>query len=193
MDEIAARLGMDPIELRLKNAAKQGTKAAYGPKLGAIGFIETLEAARAHAHWRAPLGKNQGRGVASGFWFNVGGETSVSLQLNEDGTLSLTAAPPTSAARAPRCAMMAAEELGVDIESVRRADRRHRPARVQLPDRRQPRHVLQRHGDGGGRARGDPQRPASALRSCGSCPRMRSSTQTARCARRAPTPASTRR
>src|SRR6185437_10537257 len=60
VDDIAARLGMDPIELRLKNAAKQGTKAAYGPKLGPVGFIETLEAARAHDHWRAPLGKNQG-------------------------------------------------------------------------------------------------------------------------------------
>ena len=79
IDEIAGKLGMDPIELRLKNAAKQGTKAAYGPKFGPIGMIETLEAAKAHAHWRTPLGKNQGRGVASGFWFNIGGETSVSL------------------------------------------------------------------------------------------------------------------
>jgi len=119
VDDIAARLGMSPIELRLKNAAKQGTKAAYGPKLGPVGFIETLEAARAHDHWRAPLGKNQGRGVASGFWFNVGGETSVSLQLNEDGTLSLTVGTPDiGGLRASMC-MMAAEELGVDIESIR--------------------------------------------------------------------------
>ena len=49
--------------------------AAYGPKFGPIGMVETLEAAKAHAHWRTPLGKNQGRGVASGFWFNIGGET----------------------------------------------------------------------------------------------------------------------
>ena len=35
-----------------------------------------------------------------------------------------------------------------------RPDRRHRPARLQLPHRRQPRHLLERHGDGGGRARG---------------------------------------
>ena len=65
IDEIASKIGMDPIELRLKNAAKEGTKAAYGPKFGPIGLIETLEAAKAHAHWRTPLGKNQGRGVAS--------------------------------------------------------------------------------------------------------------------------------
>src|SRR5262249_24199338 len=94
IDEIAGKLGVDPIEMRLKNAAKQGTRAAYGPKFGPIGMVETLAAAKAHAHWRTPLKKNQGRGVASGFWFNIGGETSVSLSLNEDGTLSLTAGTP---------------------------------------------------------------------------------------------------
>ncbi len=119
VDDIAARLGMDPIELRLKNAARQGTKAAYGPKLGPVGFIETLEAAKAHDHWRAPLARNQGRGIASGFWFNIGGETSASLQLNEDGTLSLTVGTPDiGGSRASMC-MMAAEELGVDIDSIR--------------------------------------------------------------------------
>jgi len=119
VDDIASRLGMDPIELRLKNAAKQGTKAAYGPKLGPVGFVETLVAAKAHDHWHAPLGKNQGRGIASGFWFNIGGETSASLQLNEDGTLSLTVGTPDiGGSRASMC-MMAAEELGVDIDSIR--------------------------------------------------------------------------
>jgi len=68
IDEIAGKIGMSPIELRLKNAAKQGTKAAYGPKFGPVGLVETLEAAKAHAHWRTPLAKNQGRGspAASG-------------------------------------------------------------------------------------------------------------------------------
>ena len=87
IDEIAGKIGMDPIELRLKNAAKEGTKAAYGPKFGPIGMVETLEAAKAHAHWRTPLKKNQGRGVASGYWFNGGGESSATVQINTDGTL----------------------------------------------------------------------------------------------------------
>ena len=34
LDELAQNLGMDPMELRLKNAAKQGTKTSYGPTLG---------------------------------------------------------------------------------------------------------------------------------------------------------------
>src|SRR6202163_142293 len=80
LDELAEALDMDPLELRLKNAAKQGTKAAFGPVFPRIGYIETLEAAKAHPHYQAPLGKLQGqlqgRGVASGFWFNAGGESS---------------------------------------------------------------------------------------------------------------------
>jgi len=119
IDEIAARIGMDPIDLRLKNAAKQGTKAAYGPKFGPIGMIETLEAAKAHAHYRTPLGKNQGRGVASGFWFNIGGETAVSLSLNEDGTLALTAGTPDIGGLRASLCMMAAEELGVPMDKIR--------------------------------------------------------------------------
>ena len=60
VDELAQQLALDPIDLRLKNAARQGTKAAYGPKLGPVGLIETLEAAAAHEHWRAPLGQEPG-------------------------------------------------------------------------------------------------------------------------------------
>ncbi len=119
IDEIAGKIRMDPIELRLKNAAKQGTKAAYGPKFGPIGMVETLEAAKTHAHWRTPLGKHQGRGVASGFWFNIGGETSVSLSLNEDGTLSLTAGTPDIGGLRASLCMMAAEELGVPLDKIR--------------------------------------------------------------------------
>ena len=119
MDDIAKAIGMDPVDLRLKNAAKQGTKAAYGPKFGPVGLIETLEAAKAHAHWRTPLAKNQGRGIASGFWFNIGGETAVSMSLNEDGTLSLTAGTPDIGGLRASLCMMAAEELGIDIGKIR--------------------------------------------------------------------------
>jgi CO/xanthine dehydrogenase Mo-binding subunit len=119
VDELSEQLGMDPIELRLKNAAKEGTKAAYGPKFGPIGLVDALEAARDSEHWKAPLGKNQGRGVAAGFWFNIGGETTVSLQLNEDGTLTLMAGTPDIGGLRASLCMMAAEELGVDVGKIR--------------------------------------------------------------------------
>ena len=119
IDEVAKRLHIDPVELRLKNAAKEGTKAAYGPKFGPIGMVQTLEAARAHPHYRAPLKANQGRGVASGFWFNIGGETCAALNLGEDGTVTLVAGTPDIGGSRASLAMMAAEELGIEVDKVR--------------------------------------------------------------------------
>ncbi|MDD9903341.1 MAG: xanthine dehydrogenase family protein molybdopterin-binding subunit [Rhodospirillaceae bacterium] len=119
IDEIALEIGMDPVELRLKNAAKEGTRAAYGPKFGPIGLVETLEATRDSEHYTKPLGKNQGRGVASGFWFNIGGETCVTLNVNEDGTVNvLSGTPDIGGSRASLC-MMVADELGIEYEKVR--------------------------------------------------------------------------
>ena len=62
LDEIAEALNIDPLELRLKNAAREGSKAAHGPVFPRIGFVETIESAIAHPHYKAPLGKHQGRG-----------------------------------------------------------------------------------------------------------------------------------
>ena len=119
LDEIAKRIGMDPVEFRLKNAAKEGTRAAYGPTFGPVGLIETLEAARAHEHYRAPLEPGHGRGMASGFWFNIGGETCATLNLGEDGTIALVAGTPDiGGSRAALC-LQAAEALGVDVETIR--------------------------------------------------------------------------
>ncbi len=119
IDEIAKKIGMDPIDLRLKNAAKEGTKAAYGPKFGPIGMVASLEQARDHEHYSAPLGANQGRGVASGFWFNIGGETCVTMNVNEDGTVALLTGTPDIGGSRASLAMMAAEELGIDVDKVR--------------------------------------------------------------------------
>ena len=119
IDELAKRIGMDPVELRLRNAAKEGTQAAYGPTFGPVGLVETLEAARAHEHYRAPLTPGQGRGVASGFWFNIGGETCANLNLGEDGTIALVAGTPDiGGSRAALC-LQVAETLGVDVERIR--------------------------------------------------------------------------
>jgi len=119
VDEMAKKLGIDPLDLRLKNAAKEGTQAAYGPKFGPIGLIASLEQAKAHDHYAAPLGPNQGRGVASGFWFNIGGETCITMNVNEDGTVALLSGTPDIGGSRASLAMMAAEELGIDVDKVR--------------------------------------------------------------------------
>ena len=119
MDEVAEKLGMDPIDFRLKNAAKEGTTAPYGPKFAAVGLVETLEEAKSHAHYKAPLGPNQGRGVASGFWFNAGMQSSANVSLNEDGTVVVVSGNPDIGGSRASLALMAAEELGIPFERVR--------------------------------------------------------------------------
>jgi CO/xanthine dehydrogenase Mo-binding subunit len=119
MDELARKLGMDPIALREKNAAKDGTKAAYGPTFKDIGYVETLEAAKTHPHYKIKLGPNQGRGVASGFWFNIGGESSAAVHVAEDGTVSVVSGNPDIGGSRASLAMMAAEVLGIPVERVR--------------------------------------------------------------------------
>ncbi len=119
LDQVARGLDMDPLELRARNAAREGVRTIYGPMLGVVGYEETLEAARAHPHYAAPLGPNQGRGVASGYWFNVGGETSASVSVTEDGTVMVMSGTPDVGGSRASLVIMAAEVLGVDINSVR--------------------------------------------------------------------------
>lgn len=117
--ELARKIGMDPIDLRLKNAATEGYKTIYGATFGPIGYVETLEAAKAHPHYTAPLGPHQGRGIATGFWFNRGGETTASLNITPDGTVTLLLGNPDVAGSRVSICMMAAEELGIPVDKVR--------------------------------------------------------------------------
>jgi CO/xanthine dehydrogenase Mo-binding subunit len=119
VDELARKLDIDPVEFRLENAAREGTKAAYGPKFGPIGLVDTLHAVEKTNHYRTPLDPWQGRGVASGFWFNIGGETCASLTVNEDGTVSLMAGTPDIGGLRASLSMVAADELGIPYDKVR--------------------------------------------------------------------------
>ena len=119
IDELALKLGMDAIDLRLKNIARNGAKAIYGATFRDIGFAETLKAIQDHPHWRAPLPPNTGRGVATGFWFNHGGESSAAVYVTEDGGASVVSGNPDIGGSRAAMAMMAAETLGLPAERVR--------------------------------------------------------------------------
>ena len=97
----------------------EGVQATYGPKYRAIGFVETLQAAKNHPHYRAPLGTNQGRGVACGFWFNAGMSSSANVSINEDGSAVVVTGNPDIGGSRASMALMAAEELGIPVENVR--------------------------------------------------------------------------
>ncbi len=124
VDEMARQLGMDPLELRLKNAAKEGTRRADGPKYRRIGCVEVLEAMKAHPHYAAPLGEpshaeaRRGRGVAIGYWFNVGLASSCVISVNSDGTANLIEGSTDIGGTRTSIAMQAAEVLGIPVADI---------------------------------------------------------------------------
>jgi CO/xanthine dehydrogenase Mo-binding subunit len=119
IDLLSLQLKMDPIDLRLKNAATKGTKTHYGVTFGTIGMVETLEAAKASPHYQTPVKPGYARGVAAGFWFNVGADSSAAAHVGEDGSVTVISGNPDIGGSRASLALMAAEELGVDYDKVR--------------------------------------------------------------------------
>ena len=114
LDIVAKSIGMDPLEFRLKNAAAIGTRMVYGPKLAHGGYIETVQALLDHPGYNAPLGPNQGRGAASGYWFNGAGDSGANVAVNADGTVTIATGSPDIGGSRASMAIMAAETLGID-------------------------------------------------------------------------------
>ncbi|HZZ71653.1 MAG TPA: xanthine dehydrogenase family protein molybdopterin-binding subunit [Pirellulales bacterium] len=120
MDELAERLGLDPLDFRLQNAAREGTRRVDGPVYPRIGFVECLEAARRSPHYQTPLsGPNRGRGVAAGFWFNIGLKSSASATVNTDGSVALMEGSTDIGGSRTSIAMQLAETLGIPATAVR--------------------------------------------------------------------------
>ncbi len=119
IDELAERLGMDPIDIRLLNSSKEGVRRATGPLMPRVGFIEVLEAAKAHPHYTAPKdGKFRGRGVASGFWGNNTGPSSAVATVTPDGIVNLAEGSPDIGGTRASVSQQLAEVLGIPIEDV---------------------------------------------------------------------------
>jgi CO/xanthine dehydrogenase Mo-binding subunit len=130
VDEVCERLGIDPLDFRIKNGAREGTRRADGPVFPRIGMIETAEAAKRHAHYTAPLTPNPspprgegrmwcGRGVASGFWFNAGLKSSATASVNADGSVGLVEGSTDIGGTRTSLAMQLAEALGIPAEDVK--------------------------------------------------------------------------
>ncbi len=120
IDELGGKLGMDPVEFRLLNAAKEGSRQATGPVFRRIGFQEILQAAQQHSHLAAPLeGANRGRGIAAGAWFNGTGPASAVVSVMPDGKVSLVEGSPDIGGSRTAMAMHVAEVLGIAAERVK--------------------------------------------------------------------------
>ena len=124
VDELARKLGIDPVEFRLMNAPKEGTRRVDGPVFKKIGCVEVLEATARHEHYRAPLpapkhGGKVGRGIANGYWFNIGLPSSCVISVNDDGTINLIEGSTDIGGTRASIAMQAAEVLGIKATDVR--------------------------------------------------------------------------
>jgi xanthine dehydrogenase molybdenum-binding subunit len=120
MDELAEELGMDPLEFRMLNAAREGTRMIHGGVHESLGVQEVLRAASEHPHYNAPLeGAGRGRGVAFGWWANWGAESSCVISVNTDGTVNLVTGSVDLSGTRATLAMQAAESLGLSLDQVR--------------------------------------------------------------------------
>jgi CO/xanthine dehydrogenase Mo-binding subunit len=124
VDELCEKLGIDPIEFRLTNASKEGTRRIEGPVYRRIGLVECLEAARGHDHYQTPVdaqpnGKLRGRGVASGFWFNRGFVSSCNVTVNPDGTVGVVTGSVDLCGTRASIAQQTAEVLGIAYEDIK--------------------------------------------------------------------------
>ncbi|MCL0028813.1 xanthine dehydrogenase family protein molybdopterin-binding subunit [Dehalococcoidia bacterium] len=119
IDEICEKLHIDPLEFRILNGAKEGTRRSYGMVNPRIGAIETAQAAKDHQHYSTPLeGPNRGRGVASGFWINGSGHACATAMVNFDGTVNLTIGSMDIGGLRPVAAQHLAEVLGIPVQDV---------------------------------------------------------------------------
>ncbi|RME57104.1 MAG: xanthine dehydrogenase family protein molybdopterin-binding subunit, partial [Caldilineae bacterium] len=122
VDELAHKLGMDPLDFRLKNGAKEGDRRPDNVPYPKIGYLETVEAIKNSEHYNSPLegrGKGRGRGVASGYWGNWGGKSSATAVLNSDGTVSLNEGSTDIGGSRASIAMQFAEALEISYEQVK--------------------------------------------------------------------------
>ena len=117
LDELATRLEMDPIELRLHNARREGERPPDGEP-AAIGLVQVLEAARRHPLYPAPRAEGEGLGVAVGCWGGAFGAAAAGCRVEPDGSLTVQVGTVDISGSHSGLALIAAEAFGVPVERV---------------------------------------------------------------------------
>jgi CO/xanthine dehydrogenase Mo-binding subunit len=119
IDELAQELGVDRMDLRLRNAAREGDRRPDGQLYPPIGLVECLEAARRHPLYTAPLGDCEGVGVAVGGWGGGREPAAAGCRVEPDGSLVLHVGHNDISGTDTTMAMIAAETFGVAVDRVR--------------------------------------------------------------------------
>lgn len=119
LNELAGKLNIDPIDLRLLNACDEGDSTIYGAKFQAIGLKEALNKAKNHPNYKSALGESQGRGIAVGFWFNIGLQSSSTINVHNNGHVTVITGNPDIGGSRASMALMAAETLGIELDQIK--------------------------------------------------------------------------
>ncbi len=128
MDDIARRLGIDPVELRLKNLVQEGDRFVTGDTLVSVGISECLKQAAEAVGWQSQQeqqkrelqGKVWGKGLAVMIKTTMTPSNSSALvRLNADGSaVLLTSSVEIGQGTQTSLAQIVAEELGISPERV---------------------------------------------------------------------------
>lgn len=121
VDEMAQRLGIDPIELRLANAAGEGDRSVAGDPFPVFGARQCLERLRVHPLWgaRRSLPDGEGVGMAIGWWPGGYEPAAAVCRLDADGRLTVITGAADLTGVETSFAAIAADAFGVDVDRVR--------------------------------------------------------------------------
>ena len=120
IDELAAKLELDPLELRRQNALVEGDQGVTGP-VPTFGAVEVIEATAAHALWakRDSLPEDEGIGVAVGYWPGGNEPAAAVCRVNTDGTMTVVTSAVDMTGVNTGFATIAAAAFGLPPEKVR--------------------------------------------------------------------------
>ncbi len=119
LDEMAVQLGLDPIDLRLRNVSREGDPTADGSPWPRIASVEVLEEAKRHPLYATPPAEGEAVGVALGAWGGARTPAAAGCRVEPDGTVSIQVGSPDISGTATGLALIAAEAFGVSPDRVR--------------------------------------------------------------------------
>jgi CO/xanthine dehydrogenase Mo-binding subunit len=120
VDELAGQLGMDPLELRRRNAAVPGSAMFDDEPWPEIGLPQVLDVLAGDPLWqrRGSLPKSEGVGVAIGWWPGAKDAAAAVCRVSNDGTVQVITGVADMSGVSGGFAAIAAEILGVEPEQV---------------------------------------------------------------------------
>lgn len=118
MDELAAQLDIDPIELRLHNVSREGDPTADGRRWPLVASVEVLEEAKRHPLYTSPAADGEAVGIALGSWGGARTPSAAGCRVEPDGTLSVIVGSPDISGTATGLAIIAAQAFGTDPDKV---------------------------------------------------------------------------